>query len=114
MPELVRNAHFGMAICKEDNAVSLAAAVPTKIGEFLASGRPIIVSKGVGDMDDLLKGSGAGIVVSLDSSLDNLAALLKDMIADPTIQDRCRSLAMAHFDMTKAIATYSSIYSRIK
>jgi hypothetical protein len=57
MPNLVATAHFGMAICKENTGESLAAAVPTKIGEFLASGRPLIVSKGVGDMDALLNDS---------------------------------------------------------
>lgn len=34
MPKLVSESHFGIAICKQDNLESLAAAVPTKIGEF--------------------------------------------------------------------------------
>lgn len=113
MPELVRKAHFGMAICKEDDFGSLSAAVPTKIGEFLASGRPVIVSKGIGDMDTLFKNSTAGIVISKDSPLEGLAAQIEALIDDPAVPDRCRSLAMEHFDMEKAVSTYESVYRRM-
>lgn len=113
MPELVKKAHFGMAICKEDDLGSLAAAVPTKIGEFLASGRPMIVSKGIGDMDELFKDSQAGIVVGKEATLDRIGAQIEDLIANPEVPDHCRSLAMAHFDMSKAITTYSDVYARM-
>jgi hypothetical protein len=113
MPELVKMAHFGLAICKEDDLGSLAAAVPTKIGEFLASGRPMIVSKGLGDMDTYFRESKAGIVVSKAASLEGLAAQIEALIADPEVPDRCRSLAMEHFDMEKAITIYSNVYMRM-
>jgi glycosyltransferase involved in cell wall biosynthesis len=113
MPELVKMAHFGMAICKEDDLASLAAAVPTKIGEFLASGRPMIVSKGIGDMDTLFKDSLAGIVLGKDDSLEQIGTQIKDLIENPEIEASCRSLAMEHFDMTKAISMYSNIYQRM-
>ncbi len=113
MPDLIKMAHFGMAICKEDDLGSLTAAVPTKIGEFLASGRPMIVSKGLGDMDMLFKDSKAGIVVSKVDSLDGLAAQIETLIADPDVQNHCRNLAMEHFDMEKAIVIYSNVYTRM-
>ncbi len=113
MPELVSKAHFGMAICKEDDLGSLSAAVPTKIGEFLASGRPVIVSKGIGDMDTLFKDSTAGLVISKDAPLVGIAARIQVLIADPNVPDRCRNLAMEHFDMEKAVSTYASVYKRM-
>lgn len=113
MPGLVSQAHFGMAICKEDDIESLAAAVPTKIGEFLASGRPMIVSRGIGDMDTLFRDSRAGLVISKDSPLEGVAAQIQALVADPDVQARCRNLAMEHFDMEKAISTYSSVYARM-
>lgn len=113
MPGLVKMAHFGMAICKEDNLETLAAAVPTKIGEFLASGRPVIISKGLGDMDTLVKNSQTGIVLGQEAPLDLVASQLRELIADPGLQDRCRSLAMEHFDMAKAIPTYAHLYRRM-
>lgn len=36
---------------------------PTKLGEYLASGLPVIVEQGTGDVPELLEGSGAGITV---------------------------------------------------
>lgn len=113
MPKLVADSHFGMAICKEDNLESLAAAVPTKIGEFLASGRPVIVSKGIGDMELLLSSSKTGITVGHSDSLSNLGEQISGLISDPAIEERCRALAMEHFDMDKAITTYSRIYSQM-
>jgi len=113
MPGLVSKAHFGMAICKEDDLESLSAAVPTKIGEFLASGRPMIVSKGIGDMDVLFADSRAGLVISKDAPLEGVADQIQTLVADPDVQARCRNLAMAHFDMEEAISTYSSVYARM-
>jgi len=113
MPKLVAEAHFGMAICKEDNFESLAAAVPTKIGEFLASGRPVIVSKGIGDMEVLLRSSNSGITIGHSESLSNLGEQISGLISDPGIEERCRALAMDHFDMGKAISAYSRIYSQM-
>ncbi len=113
MPKLVADSHFGMAICKEDNLDSLAAAVPTKIGEFLASGRPVIVSKGIGDMDFLLKSAKAGITIGHSDSLSDLGEQISNLISDPGIEERCRALAVEHFDMEKAITAYSRIYSQM-
>jgi hypothetical protein len=113
MPNLVATAHFGMAICKENTGESLAAAVPTKIGEFLASGRPLIVSKGVGDMDALLNDSKTGIIVAHNESLSQIGDRISSLVSDPGIEERCRLLAMAYFDMSNAITSYSRIYTQM-
>lgn len=113
MPSLVASAHFGMAICKENTQESLAAAVPTKIGEFLASGRPIIVSKGIGDMDALINETNTGIVVAHDDSLSKIGEQIAGLVSDSGIEERCRLLAMKYFDMSQAITSYSKIYSEM-
>lgn len=113
MPALVSAAHFGIAICKQENLDSLAAAVPTKIAEFLASGRPVIVSKNIGDLDTLISGYRAGVVIQNGQDLSDVAHQLTDLLSDPTTPDRCRALALDHFDMNKAIITYSKIYEEM-
>ncbi len=113
MPKLVRESHFGIAICKPDNQESLAAAVPTKIGEFLASGRPMIVSNGIGDLDQMLVSTLTGVIVDEDSSLDDLAKQVTDLINDPMTPERCRELAMKHFDMETSIDRYLDVYERM-
>jgi hypothetical protein len=114
MPRLVRESHFGIAICKQDDLASLAAAVPTKIGEFLASGRPVIVSNGIGDLDFLLSKTQTGIVVAQNDSLQNISERISLLINDPETPIRCRELAMQHFDMRQSIHKYLEIYDRMQ
>lgn len=113
MPELVSAAHFGIAICKQENMESLAAAVPTKIAEFLASGRPVIVSRNIGDLDTLISRYRTGIIIQNGEDLSGVASQLMELISDPATPDRCRALALEHFDMDKAVNTYSKIYEEM-
>ena len=113
MPKLVAESHFGIAICKQDNLESLAAAVPTKIGEFLASGRPVIVSNGIGDLDQMLTNSRTGIVINHRDSLETIAEQIILLLSDPETPNRCREQAMQHFDMDKSVDKYLKIYDRM-
>jgi hypothetical protein len=113
MPALVSAAHFGIAICKQENFDSLAASVPTKIAEFLASGRPVIVSKNIGDLDTLIPKHGAGVVVHNGQDMGVLTHELNNLLSDSNTPDRCRSLAREHFDMDKAVTVYSDIYRKM-
>lgn len=113
MPGLVSSAHFGIAVCKQENLESLAAAVPTKIAEFLASGRPVIVSGNIGDLDLLVKQYRVGVVIEHGQDLSQIESQLRDLLSDPTTPDRCRALALEHFDMDKAVTTYMKIYEEM-
>lgn len=44
-------------------ASSAKAVSPTKLGEYLAAGLPIVANVGIGDSQGLLEGSAAGVVV---------------------------------------------------
>lgn len=114
MPRLVQESHFGIAICKQDNLDSLTAAVPTKIGEFLASGRPVIVSNGIGDLDHMLTSTRTGLVINHSDSLQTVSTQINSLISDPKTPDRCRELAMQHFDMEKSVDKYLEIYDRMQ
>ena len=113
MPDLVKKSHFGIAICKSNNTESLAAAVPTKIGEFLASGRPVIVSKGIGDLDQMIENTRTGIVVEHGQPLTTIGEQIGSLISDAQTPQRCRDLAMQHFDMEKSVGRYLDIYDRM-
>ena len=114
MPKIVRESHFGIAICKYDSLASLSAAVPTKIGEFLASGRPVIVSSGIGDLDQMLSSTKTGLVIDHRDSLQEVGQRIDEILSDPKTPDRCRELAMEHFDMEKSIDRYLDIYERMQ
>jgi hypothetical protein len=114
MPRLVQESHFGIAICKQDNLDSLAAAVPTKIGEFLASGRPVVVSNGIGDLDQMLASTKTGVIVNQSDTLETISSQIRCLIDDPMTPDRCRALAVQHFDMEKSVDRYLEIYDRMQ
>jgi glycosyltransferase involved in cell wall biosynthesis len=114
MAELIPNYNFGVSVCKLDAGPSLAAAMPTKIGEFLACGRPMVVNKGLGDMDQFIEEFDAGVI--LDGSADNLresATKLVGLLLDPETPQRCRALAEKYFSMEKGADKYLNVYSQM-
>ena len=115
MPGHVAAAHAGLSVCHTDDPQALVAAMPTKIGELLASGRPVVVNAGLGDCDRLLPGAGAGVVLrgTGDPDVERGADELLDLLADPGTPARCRALAEAHFSLDIAVATLEDIYRRI-
>ena len=114
MAELIPNYSFGVSICKMDAGPSLAAAMPTKIGEFLACGRPIVVNKGLGDMDRFIDDYDTGIILNGDwDNLVNGATKLVDLITDPETPNRCRALAEKYFSMDAGADKYLDLYSQM-
>lgn len=114
MAEMIPNYSFGVSICKLDAGPSLTAAMPTKIGEFLSCGRPIVVNKGLGDMDLFLREFDAGII--LDGTQKNLvagAAKLVELLSDRETPTRCRALAEKYFSMDVGAAKYLDLYSQM-
>jgi hypothetical protein len=114
MAELIPNYSFGVSVCKLNAGPSLSAAMPTKIGEFLACGRPMVVNKGLGDMDQFINEFDAGVI--LDGSMKNLeesATKLVSLISDPETPIRCRALAEKYFSMEKGANKYLDLYSRM-
>jgi len=114
MAHLIPNYSFGVSVCKMNAGPSLTAAMPTKIGEFLACGRPIVVNRGLGDMDDFLKEFDAGVI--LDGHTDSLkqsADHLIQLVLDPETPIRCRALAEKYFSMDVGAKKYLGLYSQM-
>ena len=107
MPAQVAARHVGLSMLRPGGGN--VAAVPTKIGEFLAAGRPVVVSAGLGDMDELLARFDCGVVVTgadLSAAVDQLERLLDD----PGTSQRCRALAEAHFDLDRGVDVLLDAY----
>lgn len=113
MPEEITNASFGIAICRDDAGDVLKGVMPTKISEFLAVGRPVIISAGMGDLDHLIISSNTGIVVSQSSKREEFLRKAMELLDDPDLSNRCRTLAESHFSMSKAIGSYEEIYMKL-
>ena len=113
MAEVLSAYSFGISICKADAGPSLKAAMPTKIAEFLAIGRPVIVNSGLGDCDELLTKSKTGVILSRQDNLEAKARELIEMCNDKDTPYRCREVAEHHFAMTDGVDRYLDIYQKL-
>ncbi len=115
MADLIATCHLGLCVCRDDAGVSLLAAVPTKIGEFLASGRPVVVNPGLIDVVDLLEHHGCGVVYGSSSSSGEgeVVDQLESVLVDPGVPERCRLLAESHFDLDRGVEGLLEIYELV-
>jgi glycosyltransferase involved in cell wall biosynthesis len=114
MSELIPRYSFGISVCKLHAGHSLSAAMPTKIAEFLACGRPVVVNKGLGDMDQFIEEFDTGVV--LDGTTNNLiegAKKLASLLSDRDTPMRCRALAEKYFSADVGASKYLDLYSQI-
>lgn len=114
MSTIIPKFSFGLAICNSIAGPSLKGAVPTKIAEFLACGRPVIVNRGLGDFDELLSRFKAGVIISNEEGGAITAAReMLELLQDPDTPMRCRQLAEACFSLDKGVEEYISVYHRL-
>lgn len=71
------------------------------------------MSKGIGDLDQLLSGTRTGIIIDKSDSLETIGDQVQALIDDEGTLERCRELAMLHFDMEKSIDKYLYVYERM-
>jgi len=91
---------------------SKTASSPTKMGEMLALGLPLVTNAGVGDVEALVNDLGCGVAIhefndaSYAAALDRLATL-------PGSALQRRERALASFDVKLGIDRYDSIYRQL-
>ena len=115
LPQVVASCHFGTVPIRMDTGVSAKAMMPTKVAEFWACGRPIAVTRGVGDLDGLVAKWKAGVVLDSVSPgvLRERARELIELLEDPDTPGRCRRAAEEHFDLTRGVHDLASLYEEM-
>ena len=90
----------------------LTAYFPTKLGEFLSCGVPVITCKINNHVDSILRDNKIGIIIDdLDNiNYQNINMEISSMLNDKNIQKRCISIAKKHFDIINASEQYRKIY----
>lgn len=114
MADRISEYSFGLSICKLNAGPSLKAAMPTKVAEFLACGKPVVVNTGLGDFDKYLTEFNAGVI--LDGSSKDLSIKTEELLnlmSDPETPMRCRQLAEKYFDINKGAEKYLGLYSQM-
>jgi glycosyltransferase involved in cell wall biosynthesis len=91
------------------------ASMPTKLGEFFASGvRPISHGCNV-EVDQWVDRAGSGVVVSGldDAALAAAAELIAAADSDPEALQRARERTRPHFGLEQAVDRYAALYDRL-
>lgn len=88
---------------------------PTRIGEFLACGIPVIGNSGVGDTALLIEKYNVGVVLKSNSDSDIKECLnsIQSLLKDPNLKERCKSAAKEYFSADVGANKYKSIYQRV-
>ncbi|RYY63378.1 MAG: glycosyltransferase, partial [Chitinophagaceae bacterium] len=92
---------------------SKLSSSPTKHGELMAMGIPVISNGGVGDMQSIVEGSNGGFIV--DDFSDNAFNKVIDQIqrGQSFSPSEIRQKAKEIYSLEKAVKAYTRIYSKI-
>jgi glycosyltransferase involved in cell wall biosynthesis len=95
---------------------SKLSSCPTKFGECLACGVPVVANAGVGDVAETLATNqvGPAVVAFDDAEYDRAVGELAAQWADPEIAARCRRAAEEGFALEDAVAQYDRIYRSLE
>ncbi|OAI38751.1 hypothetical protein AYO39_00810 [Actinobacteria bacterium SCGC AG-212-D09] len=113
-PELVGGylaaADFGISFIAP--APSKASSSPTKIGEYLGAGLPVLSTSGVGDLDELLTPDVAVLVATHSDEFYRRAwEQMLELVRGGAARDRCRELASARLSLRDVgIPRYLELY----
>lgn len=115
IPSSLRDADFGFFFIPPVYAEK--GASPTKMGEMLACGIPIITGHSVGDVDELVINNSIGYVIKefneeeYRKAIDSLIKLLET--DRENLMQRCFAVANDYFSLEKGIEKYNFIYKKL-
>lgn len=101
-----------VGLCLVASSFSKRASAPTRFGEYLAAGMPVIVTRGVGDLESLVAEHGVGVVLDGEDAeaMARAASAARALAADAATSERCRELARACFDVERGSRRYAALY----
>jgi glycosyltransferase involved in cell wall biosynthesis len=113
VPEIVKG-HSISAMFFTEGTSKLGSA-PTRLGELLGSGIPVVANEGVGDVAQIIRHYRVG-VIARDASEDAMEKAFIELSAlrrDPDLPDRCRCAAEEVFSLDRGTEKYNQLYAAI-
>jgi len=111
IPQYLDVSHVGLSFVKATYATQSRS--PTKIPEYLAAGLPIIANSGVGDVDELIREDGVGVLIDRFDR-DAYLEAIKQIVSLGDITDKGRESAKRRFDLaTVGGVRYRRLYERL-
>jgi glycosyltransferase involved in cell wall biosynthesis len=110
VPAFVAAADVGVAF--KQPVFSSKACSPTKLGEMLALGVPVVANSGVGDVDHILEDTRAGITINAFNAptYREAVAQAEELTISP---EEMRKRALSWFDVGIGISRYDAVYRRL-
>tara|TARA_R110002072_G_scaffold302999_3_gene491102 strand:+ start:28279 stop:29505 length:1227 start_codon:yes stop_codon:yes gene_type:complete len=113
VPDELATADVGLCFVKPTEAK--VASCPTKLGEYLACGLPVIATDGVGDATDILEANRVGVALRHDdeAAWPDVVRKLEMLLNDPELRPRCRQVAEQKFGLVEGAGEYLRIYDEM-
>lgn len=92
---------------------SKQASSPTKLGESLAMGVPVVCNSGVGDCDFLMSNNNIGWVINKFDESSYLNIINKIIKNTFPVSDEVRKTGEQYFSLEKAIEKYTEVYIQL-
>ena len=111
VPFMLSKSHLSIFFIKP--AYSKIASSPTKLGEILSMGIPVITNSGIGDVDTIIKSSGTGLIVDRleEKDFEAIMARIPEIVSLPAA--KMKETALKYFSLEKGIDQYDKIYREI-
>lgn len=114
MPDYLSVCSAGIFFIKP--VFSKLSSSPVKFGEYLASGLPVVINRGIGDTEVTVRGNNVGVVVEKfdEPSYHEAVAGLTSLMKDTYLAERCRSCAEKYLSLDSAVNEYTRIYQNLR
>lgn len=92
---------------------SKSGSSPTKHGEMLGMGLPVIANEGVGDVDSIIKDTKSGILIEdfSNENYKNAIEQIDNLLNVPT--EQLQAAARKYYSLEKGVKRYNSVYEKI-
>ncbi len=113
MPRYLRLIDLGLFFLKP--CFSRCGGMATKLGEFLATGIPVITNACDSDATRIIQEHRCGLVLP-SPDLESLIVARREihmLVTDPQVRRSCRRAAEQHFSLADGVKTYMALYNRL-
>jgi glycosyltransferase involved in cell wall biosynthesis len=114
VPDFLNLANMGIFFIRP--CLSKIASCPTKFGEYLACGLPVVINKGIGDTEEIVRANRVGVVIENFTSEEYIKTTgkIKELLKEgEALRKRCRNTAERYFSLADGAKKYYGIYSRL-
>lgn len=112
VPKFIKASNISLSFIKP--AYSKKSSSPTKLGELLAMGIPVICNRKIGDVDQIILNAKGGLLIEdfSNKSYEEAVASLPQYLANYS-SGEIRELSKKYYDLNDGVEKYKKIYLRL-